>query len=83
MRATLETLKKDSDSLERVLGLTPLGPLLNTKGGHGLKDWTDFSLLPSFESIAKYFHFTVYAGSANADGLSYKVFSPTPPLLKK
>jgi hypothetical protein len=83
MRVTLETLKKDSEGLERILGLTPLGARLNANGAHGLKDWVDFSLLPAFESIAKYFHFTVYAGSANADGLSYKVFSPTPPQLKK
>jgi hypothetical protein len=83
MRVTLETFKKDSEGLERILGLTPLGARLNANGAHGLKDWVDFSLLPAFESIAKYFHFTVYAGSANADGLSYKVFSPTPPQLKK
>ena len=53
------------------------------KEGKGLKEWVDFSLLPSFDRIAKYFYFTIYSGGANADGMSYKIFSPTPPLLKK
>jgi hypothetical protein len=48
-----------------------------------LKDWVDFSLLPPFEKIAKYFHFSVSSGSFTADGFSYKAFTPTPPQLKK
>ena len=83
MRVMLETLKNDSSSLEKMLGMMPLGPKLSGKDGKGLKEWLDFSLLPPFDQVSKYFYFTVYAGSANADGLSYKVFSPTPPLLKK
>lgn len=46
------------------------------------REWMDFSLLPEFSKVAKYFSFTVWAGSANADGLSYKWFSPAPPGLK-
>jgi hypothetical protein len=42
----------------------------------------DFSLLPDFDSLAKYFYFTVYGGSANVDGLSFKLFAPVPPGLK-
>ena len=83
MRVMLETLKNDSSSLEKMLGMMPLAPRLSGKDGKGLKDWLDFSLLPPFDRISKYFYFTVYAGSANADGLSYKIFSPTPPQLKK
>jgi len=80
MRVMMETLKNDSSSLEKMLGMMALPPKLS---GKGLKDWLDFSLLPPFEQISKYFHFTVYTGSANEDGLSYKMFSPTPPQLKK
>jgi len=83
MRVMLEVLKNDSGSLEKILAMTPLGPKLNGQDGKGMKDWLDFSLLPSFDKIAKYFYFTVYSGSVNADGLSYKIFSPTPPQLKK
>ena len=48
-----------------------------------VKDWFDYSLLPPFEAIAKYYNFTVYGGGANVDGLTMKVFLPTPPALKK
>jgi hypothetical protein len=47
-----------------------------------LKEWMDFSLLPPFEKIAKYFSFSVYGGSANADSLTFRMFSPTPPALR-
>jgi len=82
MRGILEALKNDSSSLEKMLGMMPLPPKFSAKDGKGLKDWLDFSLLPPFDQISKYFYFTVYAGSANADGLSYRMFSPTPPQLK-
>jgi hypothetical protein len=83
MRVVLETLKNDSSSLDKMLGMMPMVPRLSGKDGKGLKDWLDFSLLPPFDQISKYFYFTVYSGSANAEGLSYKMFSPTPPQLKK
>jgi hypothetical protein len=83
MRVTIETLKNDSNTLEKMLEMMQLGPKFGGKDGKGLKEWLDFSLLPPFDQIAKYFYFTVYSGSANADGLSYKIFSPTPPQLKK
>ena len=83
MRVLLETLKNDSGNLEKMLAMTPLGPKIGGKDGSGLKEWLDFSLLPSFDKITKYLHFMVYSGSFTADGLSYKMFSPTPPMLKK
>ena len=43
------------------------------------RDLMDFSLLPPFDSIAKYFHFSVYGGGASVDGLSLKLFVPVPP----
>ncbi len=42
------------------------------------QEWMDFSLLPNFDQVAKYFGFTVYSGSANVDGITFKYFSPTP-----
>ena len=83
VRATLESLKNDSGTLGKVLAMTPFGAKLNGKDGKSLKDWVDFSLLPPFDQIAKYFYFAVYSGSVDAEGLSYKMFAPTPPALKK
>jgi hypothetical protein len=51
--------------------------------GYNFRDWMDFSLLPPFEKVARYFYFTVYTASANADGLTFKWFAPVPPSLKK
>jgi hypothetical protein len=47
-----------------------------------IKEWFDISLLPEFDKIAKYFSFNVASGSATPEGLTMKVFTPTPPQLK-
>jgi len=47
------------------------------------RDWLDFSLLPEYDKVAKYFSFGVYSGAANVDGLTFRFYSPTPPQLKK
>ncbi len=41
-----------------------------------LKDWADFSLLPAYDSVSKYFYFTVHAISFSPDGMSWTLFSP-------
>jgi hypothetical protein len=60
--------------------------LTGTMGSFGagdeVADWVDLSLLPPYEKVARYFGFSVYGGSANADGLSFKLFSPIPPQLR-
>jgi len=83
LRVTLEALKNDSAMLDQIIAMTPLGGQLKSEEGKRLKDWVDFSLLPPFDKLAKYFHFTVYSGRLTADGYRYQVFSPTPPQLKK
>jgi len=83
MRTQLEMLKKDSGSATNVgsLGLLP-GMFGMATPEKNFKDWMDFSLLPNFDKVSKYFNFTVYAGSATVDGLSFKMFTPIPPGLK-
>ena len=43
------------------------------------RDWMDFSLLPDYDQVSKYFYFSVYGGGATADGLSLQAFAPRPP----
>ena len=62
---------------------TPLPGMEFPMGGGSFKDWMDFTLLPPFEQVAKYFYFSVYGLSVNADGFNLKMFSPLPPELKK
>jgi hypothetical protein len=79
----LEALRKNSSTNQA----NAAGAMPGTMGFPGapnpFKDWVDFSLLPPFDQIAKYFYFTVYSISANADGVTFKMFAPIPPGLKK
>jgi hypothetical protein len=66
-----------------LLSITPIGQRLGMgEDSKALKDWCDFSLLPNFDKISKYFGFTVFAGSASADGLTLKFYTPRPPQFK-
>jgi hypothetical protein len=47
-----------------------------------IAEWVDFSLLPPFEQVAKYFHITVYGGKSSNAGYTLKTFSPMPPKLR-
>ncbi len=84
MRITIETLKKDTAVLEKMMSMNPLG---GKGGGEGkseeLKTWFDFALLPPFEKISKYFHYTVYAASTTPEGMWLRYYSPVPPGMKK
>jgi hypothetical protein len=84
-RAMFELLKRDSGALTN----NPAGPLQLLPGGSALssaanvfKGLLDFSLLPAFDKLAKYFTYTVYGGGATVEGLSYKFFAPIPPSLR-
>jgi hypothetical protein len=82
MRATLTALKKESASLSDLLKNPALGSKVADEENK-INDWMDFSLLPDYASIAKYFHYAVYAGSFDGNGFTMKFFYPTPPQLKK
>jgi hypothetical protein len=45
-------------------------------------DWFDVKLLPPANSVEKYFYYTVYGGGASSNGITWKMFEPTPPGLK-
>lgn len=82
-RASFETAKKDPKVLSSLLGGGQLGPLLGGGDGKGVADWFDASLLPPFDSIAKYFYFNVSGLEVAPDAITFKVFSPLPPELRK
>jgi hypothetical protein len=83
-RHMIETLKKESGTLANLFNASPLAGRFGVGGdGAKLRDWVDFSLLPSFDQLAKYFYLTVWSGSVNAEGLALKFYTPNPPQLKK
>jgi hypothetical protein len=45
-------------------------------------DWIDYATLPPFESIAKYFYYSLLTGTATPEGISFKIAAPNPPALK-
>jgi hypothetical protein len=73
MRAAFLAFKNSSDN---ATGPNPLAALPKN-----LRDWADFSLLPDYDAVSKYFYFSVFSGSTTADGISFKTFSPRPPQL--
>jgi hypothetical protein len=80
-RSIIETLRTDSATLEGMLAMTPAGESLGKSGG--LKAWADFELLPSFEQIAGYFHYSVYGLDLRAEDFRYRMYSPTPPEMRR
>ena len=73
VRVTLETFKNDLARIEKLLS----GGSKGTSAS--VTEWLDFSLLPPFETISKYFHFLVYSGGAVPQGLAWRIFAPPPP----
>jgi hypothetical protein len=77
-RMTFTLLKNQASSAGSV---NPFGALPYGLSGKSISDWLDFSLLPDFDAVAKYFYFSVYGGVVTTEGLSFKYFAPRPPQL--
>lgn len=84
-RLWLESVKGQKEAVNRLLSLTPLpgSKLIFQDDGKGGAATVDASLLPPFETIAKYFHFVVYSLGASQEGLSWRFFAPTPPRMRQ
>ena len=84
MRAMVEMLRKQSGTLQDILGPghTLPGGMDTADQMAKMRDWADFSLLPPYDAIAQYFYFSVYAGKFSPEGFTMNFFSPTPPKLR-
>ncbi|HEY1718829.1 MAG TPA: hypothetical protein VGH42_11140 [Verrucomicrobiae bacterium] len=76
MRAAFKSLKNSTGGAGGLGSISAISALPKS-----FRDWADFSLLPDYDRVSKYFFFSVYGGSATADGLSFKFFAPRPPQL--
>jgi len=84
MRALLNALKNDKGGLAGLFAGTPLAAALQgAEVDKVFKEWVDFSLLPPYEKVAKYFYLSVFACRTTPEGFSFKAFSPTPPTMKQ
>jgi hypothetical protein len=73
----LEALRNESGLIEQMLRMSPLGAQLE-EDGRTLRDWVDFSQLPSFDRVKQHFDFSVYGVAVRPEGVSYRVFTPKP-----
>jgi hypothetical protein len=78
-RALFTALKNDPGAAATAFGSMSIFPMPGRN--NNIHDLTDFSLLPDYGQISKYFSFTVYAGNVTSEGLDLKVFTPRPPEL--
>jgi hypothetical protein len=70
MRVTFKALKSSAGADNAVKMFPP-----------AFREWVDFTLLPDFDTVSKYFYISTFAGNANTEGLTFKVFTPRPPQL--
>jgi hypothetical protein len=84
MRFAMNVLKNDKEGLDKLFSLS-MTLKVTDEGGekNTLKEWFDYSLLPNFDQIAKYFYLAIYSGTATSEGFSFRGYTPTPPQLKK
>jgi hypothetical protein len=81
-RPVFDVLRKHPITMQDLIGV----PLPPSAGGDQLESflqWADFTLLPPFDTVSKYFYFSVYAGTFSADGFALKLYLPTPPQLRQ
>jgi hypothetical protein len=83
-RLWLEGAKSETAALDKLLSLTPLAgdKSISPEEKKKMTGWFDFTLMPPFETISKYFSFLVYSLNSSKDGITFQVFMPTPAALK-
>ena len=82
MRPVLDVIRKHPLTMQDITGV-PLPPSALSDQLESVLQWADFTLLPPFDAISKYFYFSVYAGSFTSDGFALKMYVPTPPQLRQ
>jgi hypothetical protein len=81
VRALFTALKNEPADSPQSRSLNELFGLPFASPEKSIREWMDFSLLPDFDQVSKYFYFTVYSGSTTSDNFSFKAFAPRPPQL--
>jgi hypothetical protein len=70
MRTSFKLLKTQADSGVATRMIPP-----------AWRDWLDFTLLPDFDQVSKYFYISVYNETTSGDGINFRIFTPRPPQL--
>ena len=82
-RVFIDAIRKEPDAFEKLFSANMAGmPGIEFWDASQRQEWVDFTLLPPFEKIRKYFGYSVSGISPDAKGIGFKVYSPLPPGLK-
>ncbi|HUD84548.1 MAG TPA: hypothetical protein VMQ67_13645 [Candidatus Saccharimonadales bacterium] len=84
MRPMFDLLRKQRPTVSDILGTPAIAGSMSVAEqiASRLLDWSDFTLLPPFGAVSKYFYYSVYAGRFSPEGFTLKIFAPTPPALR-
>jgi hypothetical protein len=84
MRPMFDLLHKQHPTVTDILGSPAIAGNMSVPEQIASKviDWSDFTLLPPFGAVSKYFYYSVYAGRFTPEGFTLKIFAPTPPGLR-
>ena len=82
IRLSFEAMKKDPVALDALLSFSTLPSMSGRPAERGFREWLDPTLLPPFEAVARYFHFTVFGAQTGTDGITFRTFAPMPPALR-
>lgn len=84
-RGALDATKKDPSAIASLLGAGQIATVLGWVGGDAktMTESFDLTLLPAYDKVAKYFYLNVNALGVTPDGINFKMFTPTPPPLRK
>jgi len=85
MRSSFESAKKDPAAAATLPGVGKIAGALSNKPAEtgSVTNWFDPSLLPPYDRVSKYFHMTVTAINVSPGAITFRVFAPTPPALRK
>ena len=84
-RGALDATKKDPSAIASLLGAGQIATVLGWVGGDAktMTESFDLTLLPAYDKVAKYFYLNVNALGVTPDGINFKMFTPTPPPVRK
>jgi hypothetical protein len=83
MKLIFDMLRNNPEMFEEIISSSFAGmPGIEFWDVERRKEWVDFSLLPTFEQVKKYFGYSVMSVGGSASGIEIKAFTPTPPGLR-
>ena len=84
-RAAFATAKNAPAAVIDLLGPGYLSTVLGVLGGdsQSMAEMVDVTLLPPYDQVAKYFYFNVGTIAVTPEQITFKMFTPTPPSLRR